>query len=202
MVNLFAGAALKSGQLFNTDESRLMPLDPMNPDYVDAIGRMSKQVYDEFRNLGFAGVSVDPARFLAYRKQTNNDRFTQLVVSDAGVFFFDIARKVKYKFHSDFFMVYHDGLHAVDEEKLRNLEGPVIVLDNLLEFWKKPGMGFCLVADHLNNCQYLSENQKAEMERAQKLYQGDSFVIRPMLHRKIGEPKSAQPSTRTISLDE
>ena len=179
-----------------------MPLENMTSTQVDAIGRMSKQIYDEFRNLGYAGFSVDPSRFLAYRKQTNNDRFTQLVVSDAGVFFFDTARKIKYKFHLDYFMVYHDGLHAVDEEKLRNLEGPVIVLENQLEFWKKPGVGFCLVADHLNQSQFLSENQKTELQKIQKLYQGDAFVIHPMLHRKIKEPAPAQLSIRTISLDD
>ena len=180
-----------------------MALENMTSDQVDAIGRMSKQIYDEFRNLGYAGFSLDPARFLAYRKQTNNDRFTQLVVSDAGVFFFDPARRVKYKFHPDYFMVYHDGLHAFDEQKLRGAEEPSIVLDNLLEFWKKPGTGFCLVADHLNHCQYLSENQKADMAKAQTLYKGDSFIIRPMLHRKIKETDSPPPSSvRTISLDE
>ncbi|HJT25014.1 MAG TPA: hypothetical protein VJ873_10580 [bacterium] len=180
-----------------------MALENMTSAQVDAIGRMSKQIYDEFRNLGYAGLSVDPNRFLAYRKQTNNDKFTQLVVSDAGVFFFDTARRIKYKFHPDYFLVYNEGLHAVDEEKLRNLQEPVVVLDNRLEFWKKPGIGFCLVADHLNHCQYLSEHQKAEMEKSQTLYKGDTFVIRPMLHKKIKETGPAQPSsTRTISLDE
>jgi hypothetical protein len=180
----------------------LMSLEPMRPEQVDALGRMNKQIYDEFRNLGYAGVNVDPVRFLAFRKQTNNDRFTQLVVSDAGVFFVDTARKIKFKFHPDYLFVYYDGLHPVDQEKIKEMEGPVIVLDNLLEFWKKPGTGLCLVADHLNHCRFLSDSQKAELDRTVKLYQPDSLVIRPMLHRKISENNPTQPSTRTISLDE
>lgn len=176
-----------------------MNMEPMRPEQVDALGRMNKKIYDEFRNLGYAGVSVDPVRFLAFRKQTNNDRFTELVVSDAGVFFMDSARKVKFKFHSDYFLVYHDGLHLVDQEKINQMEGPVVVLDNLLELWKKPGTGLCLVADHLNHCQYLSETQKAELNRVQTLYKGDAFIIRPMLHRKI---KESGPAGRTFSLDE
>lgn len=179
-----------------------MSLEPMRPEQVDALGRMNKQIYDEFRNLGYAGVSVDSVRFLAFRKQTNNDRFTQLVISDAGVFFVDAARKIKFKFHPDYLFVYYDGLHAVDQEKIKEMNSPVIVLDNLLELWKKPGTGLCLVEDHLNHCRYLSDTQKADMERAQKLYQGESLVIRPMLHRKIGEVNSSAPATRTISLDD
>ncbi len=177
-----------------------MAMEPMRPDQVDALGRMNKKIYDEFRNLGYAGVAVDPVRFLAFRKQTNNDRFTELVVSDAGVFFMDTARKIKFKFHPDYFLVYHDGLHAVDQEKLGQLEGPAVVLDNLLEFWKKPGTGLCLVADHLNHCQYLSETQKAELDRVLTLYKDDSLIIRPMLHRKIKE--AGPSSTRIFSLDE
>lgn len=186
-----------------TERPSLMNLEPMRPDHLDAIGRMNKKIYDEFRNLGFAGISVDPARFLAFRKQTNNDRFTELMVSDAGVLFMDTARRVKFKFHPDFFFTYHDGLHAVDQEKINAMEGPVVVLDNLLEFWKKPGTGLCLVTDHLNHCQYLSETQKAELDKVQTLYKGDSFVIRPMLHRKIKETAPPDPpAVRTLSLDE
>ena len=179
-----------------------MALEHLTPEQVDALGRMNKKIYEEFRNLGFAGVTVDPIRFLSFRRQTNNDRFSELVVSDAGIFFFDPARRIKYKFHPDYYFTYHEGLHPVDEEKVKTTEGPILVLDNLLEFWKKPGTGLCLVADHLNNCEYLTENQKTEMARAQKLYQGDALVIRPMLHRKIGEPKESSTTTRIFSLDD
>lgn len=179
-----------------------MPLENMTSDQVDAIGRMNKKIYDEFRTLGYAGLTLHPVRFLEFRTRTNNDRFTHLVVSDAGVFFFDPDRKIKYKFHSDYFLVYHDGLHPVDEEKIKAMEEPMIVLENLLEFWKKPGMGLCLVADYLNHCSYLSESQTSEMERSQKLYQKGSLVIRPMLHRKIKELDPLRPTARTISLDD
>lgn len=179
-----------------------MELEPMKPEQIDALGRMNKKIYEEFRNLGYAGTTVDPVRFLAFRKQTHNDRFTELVVSDAGVFFMDTARRIKYKFHPDYFFVYHDGLHAVEEEKIKSMESPTLLLENLLEFWKKPGIGLCLVADHLNNCNFLSENQKAEMERSQKLYTGDSFIIRPMLHKKIKETGSTTQSVRTLSLED
>ena len=179
-----------------------MPLENMTPEQVDAIGRMNKQIYDEFRNLGYAGFTLDPVRYLEFRTRTNNYCFSHLVVSDAGVFFFDPARKIKYKFLSEYFLVYHDGLHAVDEEKIKAMEEPVIVLENLLEFWRKPGVGLCLVADHLNQCSYLSESQKAEMEWSQKLHQKGSLVIRPMLQRKIKEPDPLRPSARTISLED
>jgi hypothetical protein len=177
-----------------------MALDHMSPEQVDALGRMNKKIYDEYRNLGFAGITVDPVRFLSFRKQTNNDRFIELVVSDAGVFFMDTARKVKYKFDPNYFFVYHDGLHAVEEEKIKNMEGPVVVLENLLEFWKKQGTGFCLVADHLNNCSFLSENQKTELVRTQKLYSGESFIINPMLQKKIREKPSS--AVQVVSLDD
>ncbi len=177
-----------------------MALEPMRPEQVDALGQMNKKIYDEYRNLGFAGLSVDPVRFLAFRKQTNNDRFTELVVSDAGVFFMDTARRIKYKFHPDFFFVYHEGLHAVDEEKIKATEGPLVVLDNLLEFWKRQGTGLCLVADHLNNNRYVNDAQKAELDRIQKLYSGEGFIINPMLHRKIKD--RPEPSAQILSLDE
>jgi hypothetical protein len=177
-----------------------MALDHMTPEQVDALGRMNKKIYDEYRNLGFAGITVDPVRFLAFRKQTNNDRFIELVVSDAGVFFMDTARKIKYKFDPGYFFVYQDGLHPVEEEKLRIAEDPLVILENLLEFWKRQGTGFCLVADHLNNCDFLSESQKAEMARIQKLYSGEGFVINTMLQKKFKEKSS--PSVHVISLDD
>lgn len=177
-----------------------MALDNMTPEQVDALGRMNKKIYDEYRNLGFAGITVDPVRFLAFRKQTNNDRFIELIVSDAGVFFMDMARKIKYKFDPAYFFVYHEGLHPVEEEKLRNAENPLIILDNLLEFWKRQGIGFCLVADHLNNCDFLSETQKTEMARIQKLYSAQGFVINAMLQKKIKEQPSS--SVHVLSLDD
>lgn len=177
-----------------------MALNPMTPEQVDALGRMNKKIYDEFRNLGFAGITVDPVRFLAFRKQTNNDRFIELVVSDAGVFFLDTARKIKYKFDPNCFFVYHDGLHPIEEEKLRSAEGPLVILENLLEFWKRQGTGFCLVADHLNNCSFLSETQKTELARIQKLYSGEGFVINPMLQSKIKDKTTS--SVQVVSLDD
>ncbi len=177
-----------------------MALDHMTPEQVDALGRMNKKIYDEYRNLGFAGITVDPVRFLAFRKQTNNDRFIELVVSDAGVFFLDTARKIKYKFDPGYLFIYHDGLHPVEEERIKNAEGPVVILENLLEFWKRQGTGLCLVADHLNNCNFLSENQKTELARIQKLYSGDGFVINPMLQKKTKEKPSS--SVQVISLDD
>jgi hypothetical protein len=176
-----------------------MPIDTSRPEYIDAIGRMDKKIYDEFRNLGYAGLSLDPARFLAFRKQTRNDKFMELVVSDAGVFFLDVARKIKFKFDPDYFLVYHDGLHAVEEEKTKAMQDPTIVLENLLEFWKKPGTGLCLVADHLNNLGFLSDSQKAELERVHTLYKGGGFTIRQMLHNKKTDKI---PSAKVISLDD
>ena len=177
-----------------------MALEHLTSDQVDALGRMNKKIYDEYRNLGFAGVPVDPIRFLAFRQQTYNHRFTELVVSDAGVFFLDPARRIKYKFDRDYLFVYHDGLHSIDEERIKTTEGPVILLENLLEFWKKPGTGLCLVADHLNQCQYLSETQKAELDRVQKLYTGEALVIRQMLQKKKKEAESS--SVKILSLED
>jgi hypothetical protein len=185
---------------FHADESRPMSLEPMTPEQIDALGRMNKKVYDEFRTLGFAGSPVDPVRFLQFRLQTRNDRFTEAVVSDAGVFFLDPARKIRYKFHPDCLFVYHEGLHAVEEKKIADGEGPFVVLDNLLEFWKRQGTGLCLVADHLNGCRYLLDEQKAEWERVQKLYREDGLVMNPMLHRKIKDPQG--PGVQVVSLDD
>lgn len=177
-----------------------MPLEPMTPEQVDALGKMNKKVHDEYRNLGYAGIPLDPVRFLAFRLQTLNHKFTDLVVSDAGVFFHDPARKIKYRFHRDYFLVYHDGLHPVDEEKLKAMDGPVLVLENLLEFWNKPGTGLCLVADHLNQLSFLSEGQKAELERVQRLYDGKRFVINPMLQRKVKE--TTPEGVKVVSLED
>lgn len=173
-----------------------MIMDPMTPEQVDALGRMNKKIYDEYRNLGYAGLTVDPARFLAFRTQTHNDRFTELVVSDAGVFFLDTARRIKYRFHPDYFFIYHDGLHPTEEKKIQEMEGHVLVLENLLEFWKRQGTGLCLVADHLNQLEFLNTSQKAELARTQKIYSSQSLVIKPMLHSKVKE------THRVISLDD
>ena len=168
-----------------------MSFNQLTSEQLDALGRMSKKIHDEYRNLGFTGLTLDPVRFLAFRKQTNNDRFTELVVSDAGVFFMDTARRIKFKFNQNYFFVYHDGLHQVDEEKIKNSGGPIVVLDNLLEFWNRQGTGLCLVADHLNKCNYLLPEQKTELERVQRLYSKEEFVINPMLHKKVKEISSS-----------
>lgn len=175
-------------------------LERFTSEQLDALGRMSKKIHDEYRNLGFTGLTLDPVRFLAFRKQTNNDRFTELVVSDAGVFFFDPARKIKFKFDPGYFLVYHDGLHAVEEQKIKESDNPMIVLENLLELWKKPGTGFCLVADHLNGCQYLLPEQKVELERVQRLYNKDEFVINPMLQKK-SKDTPARPAAGILDLE-
>jgi hypothetical protein len=177
-----------------------MPLEHMSPEQVDALGKMKKKIYDEYRNLGYAGVTVDPVRFLAFRTQTHNDHFTELVVSDAGVFFLDPARKIKYRYHPDYLFIYHDGLHPTEEKKIQEMEGPVLVLENLLEFWKRPGIGLCLAADHLNKLDFLNKTQRADLDRAQKLYGSESLVINPMLQRKLKETPAG--NTRVISLDD
>ena len=155
-----------------------------NNDAADALGRMSREIYDEYRNLKFAGITVDPARFLAYREQTKNFQFTKLVVSDAGVFFLDPARKVKYTFDPSFFLVYQDGLSSLDEEKIRSSERSFLELENGLEFWKRHGTGLCLVADHLNGCDFLTSEKKAELNGIKKLYQVENLVFNPMLQKK------------------
>jgi hypothetical protein len=169
-------------------------LEHLTPEKIDALGRMSKKIHDEYRNLGFTGMTLDPVRFLAFRTQTHNDRFTELVVSDAGVFFLDPARKIKFKFDPGYFFVYHDGLHAVEERKIKESTNPLIVLENLLEFWNRPGTGLCLVADHLNGCHYLLPEQKADLDRVQRLYNKDEFVINPMLHKKTKETPARPPA--------
>lgn len=177
-----------------------MLMEHMTPEQVDALGKMNKKIHDEYRNLGYAGITVDPVRYLAFRTHTRNDRFTELVVSDAGVFFLDPVRKIKYRYHPDYFFLYHDGLHPTEEKKIQEMEGPVLVLENLLEFWKRPGTGLCLVADHLNKLDFLSHAQRAELDRAQKLYGSEDLVINPMLQRKLKETPAG--NTRVISLDD
>ncbi len=175
-----------------------MPLDHMTPEQVDALGRMNKKIYFEYKNLGFAGITPDPIRFLAFRKQTNNDQFLELVVSDSGIYYLDTTRKIKYKFNPGYFFVYHDGLHRVDEEKIRNSGGPLVLLDNLLEFWNRSGIGLCLVMDHLNHCDYLLPEQKKEMQKIQNLYSKPDLVINPMLQKKEQEN---QPPAQVGILD-
>jgi hypothetical protein len=159
-------------------------LDRLTPEQLDALGRMPKAIHDEYRNLGFTGLSVDPIRYLAFRQQTHNHLYTKLVVSDSGVFFLDPARKVKLKFDPAFFLVYQDGLHFVEEERIRASENPLIILENLLELWKRHGTGLVLVADHMNGCNYLLPEHKAELDRVQRLYSKEEFVINPMLPKK------------------
>ena len=177
-----------------------MTMEHQTPEQTDALGRMSRQIYDEYKNLGFTGLKVDPVRFLAFREGTQNFRHTSLVVSDAGVFFEDPSRKIRYKFHREYFFVYQSGLHPADLEKVKHAEEPVILLDNLLEFWQRPGTGLCLVADHLNKNSYLTDDQKAELERTQNLYQKEELIIRPMLQKKVKETPA--PSVQVLSLED
>ena len=157
---------------------------------MDAFERMSGQIYEEFRYLRHAGTPVDPSRFLSFRELTNNHRFTQLVVSDAGVFFMDGARKIKYQFHPLYVFVYFDGLSPEDEEKIKTSEIPVVKLDNQLEFWKWAGVGTCLVADHANGCDYLFPEHRSELERIKRLYAVDSFTMTPENTKKTETPGS------------
>jgi hypothetical protein len=166
-----------------------MPLENMTPEQVNALGSMSKKIHDEYRNLGFAGITVDPIRYLAFRQQTQNEKYTQLVVSDAGVFFVDNARRMKFRFHPQFFFVYHEGFQPWEQAKIKESGEQVFLMENLLEFWNRPGTGLCLVADHLHKCDYLFPDQKAEMKRIQALYQKEGLVINPMLQKK-GVPSS------------
>jgi len=161
-----------------------MTLERLTPEQLNALGSMSKEIHDEYRNLGFAGFSPDPIRYLAFRQQTKNYLQTKLIVSDAGVFFMDPSRKIKYKFNPGYFFVYHDGFDQSDQQKIKETKGPLILLDNLLEFWNRQGTGLCLVADHLNHCDYLFPEQKAELARIQRLYSKEEFVINPMLQKK------------------
>jgi hypothetical protein len=93
------------------------------------------------------------------------------------------------------------------------MEGPVLVLENLLEFWKRQATGICLVADHLNKLEFLNPAQKTELDRVQRIYGSQSLVINPMLQRKVKESPAAsspqvqplpqpQSHTRVLSLDD
>jgi len=177
-------------------------LDPLSSEQINALGSMSKEIHDEYRNLGFAGLTLDPVRFLAYREQTHNIRFTKLVVSDAGVFYLDPARKIKYRFDPDFFLLYHEGLSPEEEEKLRDPQQAILLLDNGLEFWRRPGTGLCLVKDHVNGCEFLFSERRAELDQVRRLYGAESLVLRPMLHnKKKSEPVMGFPGTSLIDLD-
>lgn len=171
-------------------------MQQLTPQQLDALGRMSKEIHEEYRNLKFAGMAVDPVRYLSFREQTRNYLYTRLVVADSGVFFIDAARKIKYRFDPAFLFVYHDGLLPSEEEQVRNSATPILMLDNSLEFWKRHNTGLCLVADHLNRCEYLLADQKPELERVRNLYSAGSLVINPMLHRKFKE--STRTSNRQI----
>jgi hypothetical protein len=184
-----------------SDERSLkMDLNRSQPQSSDAFERMDGETYTEFRTLKAAGILLDPEKYLAFRERPGRTRNIKLVVSDAGIFFLDITRKINYKLNRDYLFLYHNGLHAVEEDNIRSSEEPIIVLENLLEFWKRPGVGFCLVADHLNNCGYLSPEQKTELENVQKLYKRDEFIINPMLQKKEKEPSSG--SVQVLSLDD
>jgi hypothetical protein len=174
-----------------------MPLEQLRPEQVDALGQMSKPTYDEYKNLGYAGITADPVRYLTFRKQAKNGLFTQLMISDAGIFFVDPIRKIKFKFHREYFFVYHAGLTPEDEQKIRSTEDPVVKLDNGLEFWKRVVSGTTLIKDHTHDCDYLLPDQKAELERVKSLSKAGSLVIKPMLQNKTKDPKDS----RVIDLD-
>lgn len=176
-----------------------MSLEPFGSSPVDALGQMSKAIYDEYKALGFTGLSLDPARYLAFRKLGKNGLFTQFLISDAGVFFLDPLRKIKYKFHPQYFLVYHDGLTPAEEEKLRQDHSTTVKLENGLEFWRREGLGYFLIFDHAHACDYLVPNQKADLERVKKLYSPAELVLRPMSTGKTRET-SARPNV--IDLDE
>ncbi|MGH7739533.1 MAG: hypothetical protein ACREL1_05250 [bacterium] len=176
-----------------------MPLEPLGSSPVDALGQMSKAIYDEYKALGFTGLSLDPARYLAFRKLSKNGLFSRFIISDAGAFFIDPLRKIKYKFHSQYFLVYHDGLSPAEEEKLRQDKSITVKLDNGLEFWRREGFGYFLIYDHAHTCDYLAPNQKVDLERVKKLYSPAELVLRPMSTGKTRET-STQP--HVIDLDE
>jgi hypothetical protein len=175
-----------------------MPLEQLRPDQVDALGQMSKATYDEYKTLGFAGITVDPVRYLAFRRQGKNGLFTQFMVSDAGVFYVDPLRKIKFKFHPEYYLLYHEGLSPEDELKIRNNVSLTTKLDNGLEFWRRVIAGSCLIYDHAHGCDYLLPDQKAELERVKRLYSPAELVIKPMLQSK---PKSGPANSRVIDLD-
>ena len=174
-----------------------MPLEPIGSSQADALGQMSKAVYDEYKNLGFAGIQVDPARYLAFRKQGKNGLFTQFMVSDAGVFFVDPLRKIKFKFHKDYFLLYHEGLSPDEENTLRGTPGVTVKLNNGLEFWNRVIEGHCLIFDHAHACDYLLPEQKNELTRVKQLYSPKELVIKPMF-----QPKKETPArSNVIDLD-
>jgi hypothetical protein len=74
-------------------------------------------------------------------------------------------------------------------------------LDNLLEFWKRPGTGLCLVADHLNKCNFLLPEQKTELDRVQRLYSKEEFVINPMLQKKFKDVPT-RPAVGIMDLED
>jgi len=175
-----------------------MLLEQLRPDQVDALGQMSKAMYDEYKTLGFAGITVDPVRYLAFRKQGKNGLFTQFMVSDAGVFYVDPLRKIKFKFHPEYYLVYHEGLSPEEELKVRGGDAVTVKLENGLEFWRRVLAGSCLIFDHAHGCDYLLPDQKTELERVKKLYSPAELVIKPMLQSK---PKTNPSNSKVIDLD-
>ncbi len=174
-------------------------METLTPKQLDALGRMNKEIHTEYRSLRFTGLSVDPALFLAFREQTQNNQFTKLVISDNGVFFLDPTRKIKFKFHP-YLLIYQEGLSPQDEETLENSDNPLVRLENGLEFWKRHGTGTCLIEDHTNGCNYLMAEYKTEIDRVRNLYKRDELVINPMLHKKA--PETLSNSVQVLSLDD
>lgn len=166
----------------------------------NAFERMDGETYTEYRALKASGMFLDPERYLSFRERDGRPRSLKMVVEDSGLYFMDTARGIKYRLDKDYFFTYHSGLHAVEEERIRGFQGPLVLLDNLLEFWRRPGTGLLLVADHLNHREYLSPAQKAELDSVQRLYQKEQFVINPMLQKKAPEP--APPPVQVLSLED
>jgi hypothetical protein len=159
-------------------------IDSLTPRQVDALGRMSRDVHGEYLRLKSAGLTVDPEQYLDFRFKTENDLHLKLMITDSGVFFLDPGRNMKYKFRPECLLVYHEGLSPEKERQVWEREEPWILLENRLEFWRKPEVGFCLVADRANGRDFLTEPHKKEFERVKILYGEEKLTLIPMLHRK------------------
>lgn len=157
----------------------------LSPEQVDAVGRMSKEVHDSYRNFGYAGVFVDPVRYLALWTQTHNHKHLAQVVNDQGVFFMDGERKIKYRLNpAPMVLVYNDGFTREEEKKLLDPEAALITMDRGLKFWNWPRAGVCLVADGTHDCDFILPEYKKELERAETLQGNGTLTIKPMLFDK------------------
>ena len=112
-------------------------------------------------------------------------------------FFVDPLRKIKFKFHKDYFLLYHEGLSPDEENTLRGTPGVTVKLNNGLEFWNRVIEGHCLIFDHAHACDYLLPEQKNELTRVKQLYSPKELVIKPMF-----QPKKETPArSNVIDLD-